>query len=1281
MHSVSGAAWYVAVGGDDGAAGTFAAPLASLAEASTRAQAGDEIILRGGRYVEVLVPAGSGVEGAPIVYRANVEGETVEAVTVTAFERIEPGVGGVGEWVQHAGNIYKIQLGAGHTLPAGQNMVKMGDEVLAEARWPNGLGAVDFRRAQMQRADGGGLDMGSNTGDGVYTGWYDDAALGTFAEGAWVGGYVQLVTGMGWWTKTGRVTASTSGQVQFRYAVTDTGREAPSAMDPYYLFGRLAALDSAGEYFLDTAGLDGAAHQLYVWVEDGVDPNSLEIYTKRWGQAADLSGCSYIELRDIVFEGGRILLNNTAHNNVIRRCEVRYGAYDSNLYDAWDGAARGAIHAAGTGHLIEDSTVLHSMAHGIALINSGVTVRNCVVGNTWGHGIKTDGSRAMQVSDNTCFEGGTTLISLNGKASQIVRNHVYRGGLHITDVELMNAYNSGDAEGTEIAWNWLHDNQAEDDPQHSWNGGGGIRLDSGGAVDGCSNYRIHHNVVWDAGARGISTWALSPGMVNYGTAEGAQVYIYNNTVNGDIGIRAEADATGIRIQNNLYMDTLVLNNAVFAEQAQLSENLHAGLGDFEAALANRYRLAVGSAAIDAGVVIDGVTDGFVGAGPDLGAYEHGGAAWVPGARMNMQQMAMLQYRHAYRKDGTPVIVVEGLPLGRTLPDGFRLRLNGDQELTQFERRWDFATARFTAEYPFDPGALAGEMHPSIEHSLAGGDYAQTAQQTVAIVRPRIEGLSAAALRAGETLRFRVEQGSLQRRYRIPLAMTDYRATDLRLAPLTVRFDSAALIAAGWLAADGSDLAFEAGDTGLRLDYHIEAGWNTTDTVVWLRYPKYARTFIADAEFRYYLSCGGPRDYAGEQTFRQLLPDFPDSEVLLWLRPDSIETTAGGVQVTRWADVSGNGYHATQTEVGLRPQHIAGSGQASVVAFDGDDDYLWVGDLPYAASGGDYTVYAVYRAPEPGSVTYQRIFSGRPENPPDPTRTLDYQDGLAVVPLLEPDGRSTVREAFTVLSLGRNAKYPDDVVISGMSQGAQHPTQNRFKGELAEILVLDIRLDDAARLAMESAYFGRKYGMAERDLHSITLDLAHVEMPDVVSVGGIDVQEFSLSDGGLVELQFPDFGTTAQAISVKVTLAGGGIATHSEALFSYQTQYDGWRLFEFANVAGGPLAAGTEPQADWDGDGVGNFMEWALGGDPQSVASAPVPIIVEGADGVQLQFTLGHNAANVDYAVQYSADCVQWDLLPEYRVPDTAEAGAVITVPIVPPTPDGKIFQRLAVSAP
>lgn len=43
-----------------------------------------------------------------------------------------------------------------------------------------------------------------------------------------------------------------------------------------------------------------------------------------------------------------------------------------------------------------------------------------------------------------------------------------------------------------------------------------------------------------------------------------------------------------------------------------------------------FRLKPGSPAINAGAEITGITEGFKGKAPDLGAYEYGGTAWRAG---------------------------------------------------------------------------------------------------------------------------------------------------------------------------------------------------------------------------------------------------------------------------------------------------------------------------------------------------------------------------------------------------------------------------------------------------------------------------------------------------------------------------------------------------------------------------------------------------------------------------------------------------------------------------
>ncbi len=82
------------------------------------------------------------------------------------------------------------------------------------------------------------------------------------------------------------------------------------------------------------------------------------------------------------------------------------------------------------------------------------------------------------------------------------------------------------------------------------------------------------------------------------------------------------------------------------------------------AVGTDYRLAAGSPLIDAGVVIPGVNDNFIGKAPDLGAYEYGSQSGIRRRSSNSAPGGTLAYA------AMPIITVT-----RSLPSGFTLRLD------------------------------------------------------------------------------------------------------------------------------------------------------------------------------------------------------------------------------------------------------------------------------------------------------------------------------------------------------------------------------------------------------------------------------------------------------------------------------------------------------------------------------------------------------------------------------------------------------------------------------
>jgi hypothetical protein len=130
------------------------------------------------------------------------------------------------------------------------------------------------------------------------------------------------------------------------------------------------------------------------------------------------------------------------------------------------------------------------------------------------------------------------------------------------------------------------------------------------------NYKVHHNVVWNLpGGIGI----------NIGTPA-TNDSIYNNTVwkvGNNSGIVNAGSMTNVPTYNNLVESGLA--------GTDIQNNLETSNAGFVDPANGNFQLKAGSPAIDAGRIIPGITDGFSGSAPDIGAYEYGVTPWTAGA--------------------------------------------------------------------------------------------------------------------------------------------------------------------------------------------------------------------------------------------------------------------------------------------------------------------------------------------------------------------------------------------------------------------------------------------------------------------------------------------------------------------------------------------------------------------------------------------------------------------------------------------------------------------------
>ena len=199
-----------------GGPGTRLRPFRTLQRGADALSAGDPCIVHAGTYRETVVLKASGRQGKSV----RIEAEPGETVVLSGTEPI------AGPWERSKGQIHRTT----ETRAVGQLFVD--GEPMTEARWPN----MPFARR---------LD--------------------------WTGAVATLNIGS-WQTFRRVVRTHGAGGDRFTYETDPQSRLARSkphrvGFDRYFLAGKLEALDSPGEWFLDRR-----AGMLYLWAPDGTDP-------------------------------------------------------------------------------------------------------------------------------------------------------------------------------------------------------------------------------------------------------------------------------------------------------------------------------------------------------------------------------------------------------------------------------------------------------------------------------------------------------------------------------------------------------------------------------------------------------------------------------------------------------------------------------------------------------------------------------------------------------------------------------------------------------------------------------------------------------------------------------------------------------------------------------------------------------------------------------------------------------------------------------------------------
>ena len=602
---------FVATDGDNTKDGSISQPWASLDFALDQVEAGDTINIRAGTYHEVITQSGiNGTDGNHITIQSY-NGEQVTFDGTIALS---------GNWTQHDGNIYKLQL----SEPVWQLFVD--DEMMMNARWPNARfddGSVYSRDIWAKGLDNTTTNGYMDTDSSVH----DLAAANIDATGAVVIANVRQFD-----TYTRSVTSHAAGQGAFDYGAT-------THFDPkknyYYLQGALSLLDQNKEWHIDAA-----TNMAYFWAAgDGIPTGNIRGRNQQ--HVIDASNWNYVTFKGIDFFATTLELTSS-ESITIEDCNFNYGGASKRALGVVNerAALLRLINNDGAGNFVlRNISISNSDSQAFALKGENLLVENSLFEN-----LDWASTEAHQPSGTLVFVGDSSRLSRNTIRNTGTSETVASGGgtgIGTIIAEYNDIYNTGYAQsdgaliqirdqaqsGSVVHHNWLHDT-----PKY------GIRFDAiNPAPFWGDNGFTHHNVIWNSGGaipKGddgrhynnllFDNTNIDLIILDEVAADGDLSNEFTKTVNN-----AADTISGMRLSVTP-IPGIVGSNFNGANETQTLKNLlrDPANGDF--------RPVAASSLVDTGDVIsDGdYSHPTLGGGVDLGTYEEGNNNyWIPGRQL------------------------------------------------------------------------------------------------------------------------------------------------------------------------------------------------------------------------------------------------------------------------------------------------------------------------------------------------------------------------------------------------------------------------------------------------------------------------------------------------------------------------------------------------------------------------------------------------------------------------------------------------------------------------
>ena len=705
---LSATEYYVSPNGSDDNSGTIETPFQTIQHAADLMQSGDNCYLRAGIYHEEI-------------QINNLNGNASDPITFTNYQDepviLDGTIPITSSWTVHDGNIYKT------TLTEDIWQLFADGEEMVMARWPN-AGFVDGSIwDQEQNWAHGDEDSGSN---GVMVDDpHDDVNLAN--SGIDMTGAVGILNVGSFRTWTRFVNSHGVGNNSFTYDPVPES-DYRTKHQYYFLEKKLEFLDQESEWFFDHE-----TNELYIWPPGNVDPNNLNIRGKVQSYSFQITNSSYIELKGLHFFASTFKMDNSDYM-VVDSSNFLYPSCYKRMLGIVDTEPEMTKITGGSYCTVSQCAFRYTDGGAIETSSGNNTIENCYFYHI--DYTVTDLSSVMTTirmnGDNNVFRQNTlhrtgASSGINpGDLSIVEYNDMYDTGYLQSDGAIVHLM-EGQQPGSETRYNWFHDS-----PKY------GTRFDGDG--DG-NNGLIHHNVFWN----------VQGGIL----IKGYEHMIYNNTAfdNG------EKNDIIVLIDLGGNEGTIIRNNAADKIAGHRSDtyqnypvpgiydhnwNGYETGGEVKDLLISPpdyenledynpdeydFRPKPDSVLIDAGLHVEGITDGYVGNAPDLGAYEYGGENWTPGVTWDVSSYQLPVVANAGNdiviesdEDGSATVTLDGS--GSYDPNGDALTYSWTLDGTEVSTAVSFS-------YDLDIGVYTFTLTVSDVELTASDDVVVTVNEYVA----------------------------------------------------------------------------------------------------------------------------------------------------------------------------------------------------------------------------------------------------------------------------------------------------------------------------------------------------------------------------------------------------------------------------------------------------------------------------------------------------------------------------------------------------------------------